>query len=244
MLKELVKAFEPLAKAMKPMAFFTMQIVGVIANQLGPAFEAISPIFEGLANLLKYVAIGIATVFEKLGEVWNWMIGKLADFVGWFHDSWGDKVRKAEINLNGINAALDTLTNMTVAQADAAGKATDAIQGFAGILNGPSGFKVALARLGATNVGVGGSPSLMGYAGLRDNATGTTVNIASVIVENKTDTEALINDILRRTSFATTAASGSNPAANNGVPAAPASSSPVSSSMLGHAAARAALAGA
>lgn len=131
----LVEVLEPVMKAVKPLVAVSNEMLIIIAEQLAPVLEGLTPVFHALFTVVKGVGLAVAYVVKGIGDAWNGIVNaiasifdKLADIEFWgirplgFMDSWADGVRKASINMNGVNDAIRRLKDTTIASAEAAGR--------------------------------------------------------------------------------------------------------------------------
>jgi hypothetical protein len=131
----LVEVLEPVMKAIKPLIAISNEILIIVADQLAPVLEGLTPVFHALFTVVKGVGLAVAYVVKGIGSVWNGIIDAIAtifDKIGGikvfgmkpfgFLEGWADTVRKAEVNMNGVNRAIEQLKDTTIASAEAAGK--------------------------------------------------------------------------------------------------------------------------
>lgn len=140
--EELVQVLEPVMKSVKPLVAIVNEILVIVADQLAPVFESLTPVLHGLFMVVKGVGLAVAYVVKGIGDVWNGIIGAIAGIfekigslsifgrhpLGFMRD-WADSIRRGEINMNGVNRAIEQLKNTTVESAEAAGVLTGQISG-------------------------------------------------------------------------------------------------------------------
>ena len=182
---KLVVALEPLVKSLMPLALLIANLLGIVAEQLVPVFEGLTPVFTGLFEVIKAVLLAVGAVFQGLGGLWNGILEaiatvfkKLGDIeifgkhpLG-FMNGWADTISKGQINMAGLDRAMETLRNTTVATAETYENTTDETMSIPtgvgdqlqdlgnvaddvaeSLSNVPSGYKVALARFNASDFG-------------------------------------------------------------------------------------------
>lgn len=134
-LASVVESFESLAQALKPLAALAIKMVGAIANQLGPLFEKLTPVFHALFQVVRAVFLGLAYVVKGIGSAWNGIIGAIASVfeklgavsvfgkhpLGFLND-WAGGIRKAQINMAGLDDTIQMLKDTTVASTEGLGK--------------------------------------------------------------------------------------------------------------------------
>lgn len=133
----LVSVLEPVMKAVKPLVAIANEIIVILADQLAPVFEGLEPVFHALFRVVKGLGLAVAYIVKGIGGVWNGIIDAIATIfekIGGikvfgmkpfgFMEGWADSVRRAEINMNGVNRAIEKLRDTTIESAEAAGKLT------------------------------------------------------------------------------------------------------------------------
>lgn len=151
-------------------------IVGVLGTALSVVFDALGLLAQLIFRIMQGVGIAVVWAFRAVLDVWNWIVGAIADAVQGIlnvitlgtQQAWAqqvaDGIRSLQADTGGLNDAMTELTNMSwesaqasatdaKAKADSASatkEATEATLEFTEALtNAPRGFKIAMARFAA-----------------------------------------------------------------------------------------------
>lgn len=207
-------------------------ILELVGNALIPIFNALDPVFRGLFEVVRglgllvaYIALGIAkvwngilegiaTVFDKLGDIS--VMGKHP--LGFLND-WADGIRNAKVSTSALTGAIDDLKDATLdttmaemakeevpdpcnpgantsvceaanAMADAARTATESLT------NVPSGYKMALARFDAMSETPAAGSSLA-HAGSASDSSGNRTTIFEKVEIKSDDPRGLFEEFKR-----------------------------------------------
>ena len=159
-------------------------LLGSVAS-VALALTPLNTVLEGLAIVIDFVVKGIT-------KVWNWIVDKLADFVGFFSKSLERKIRRAALTPTGKSA--EDIVSITdgaaeaakAAQEAAANGVNDAMGDLADttrtlnseLANVPAGFKIAQRRFEANRGDV---------AGIEGAAAGPSIGSINIEVADAAD---------------------------------------------------------
>jgi len=148
------------------------KIVAALLTALTPVFDALNIPLRALFEVVRVLGIVVGRIVQGIAWVWNGIVEALASVFDWiagfelfgarpfaFLDDWGDGIRNAKLQTDGLREAISELENLTwdqsLAQVDATRSANElaksAQKASSELLNLPSGFRVAMARFSASD---------------------------------------------------------------------------------------------
>jgi len=198
-LEFVVKSLDEFIKPLMPLVHIFHKSI-MIGMQLAKTTHMFGITTEILAKAFEWVAGLFNTIQGSIINAFNWVIEKLAKWVGKIKGSWGDSLRKLKIKFedpdatNGIDVLGDKLGGLGDIVMDTEDNMSKLNES---LLNAPEGFKVAAAAYQAIDAS-GDAPTFVG-----DTASqgATTINIQ---VDSSEEAADIIIDRLEQRGYSET----------------------------------------